>query len=54
LYKDVNIDEMEDMRDEMDDMMFETQEMNEMLNRNYALDVNEADLGKFYLLLLIN
>ena len=42
--KDINLDEMEDLRDEMDDMMWETQEMNEMLNRNFACDVNEQDL----------
>ena len=28
----------------MDDMMYETEYMNEMLNRNYAMDINEADL----------
>lgn len=37
---------MEDLRDDMDDMMYETQEMNEMLNRNYAVDVDENELDE--------
>ena len=28
----------------MDDMAYETNYINEMMNRNYALDVNEDDL----------
>ncbi len=35
------MDQLEDIRDDMDDMMFETEEMNEMLNRDYALDVKK-------------
>jgi hypothetical protein len=51
--KDIDVDQLDDLRDEMEDMMFETQEMNDMyfsksltfrLNRNYAMDVNEAEL----------
>lgn len=30
----------------MDEMMFETEEINEMLNRNYAVDVDEAELDE--------
>ena len=37
---------MEDLRDDMDDMMYETQEMNEMLNRNYAVEIDENELDE--------
>jgi charged multivesicular body protein 5 len=37
---------LEDLRDDMDDMMAETDYMNEMLNRNYGLDVDEAELDE--------
>lgn len=40
------MDELEDLRDEMDDMVYESDYMNDMLNRNYAMDVNEADLDE--------
>lgn len=40
----MNLDELEDLRDDMDDMQYETDYMNEMLNRNYAMDVDEAEL----------
>lgn len=42
--KNLNIDEIEDLRDEMDDMAWESKEINDMLNRDYACDVDEADL----------
>lgn len=41
LFEQVNLDELEDLRDEMDEMVYETDYMNDMLNRNYAMDVNE-------------
>jgi charged multivesicular body protein 5 len=42
--KNLNIDEIEDLRDEMDDMVWESNQINDMLNRDYACDVDEADL----------
>lgn len=42
--KNLNIDDIEDLRDEMDDMAWESKEINEMLNRDYACDVDEGDL----------
>ena len=44
--KEIKFDELEDLRDDMDDLMFETNEINDMLGDTYALDMNEADLGK--------
>lgn len=44
MFDNVNIDELEDLKDDMDDMAYETNYMNEMMNRNYGLDVNEDDL----------
>lgn len=38
------MDELDDLRDDMDDMMYETEEINEMLNRNYTVDVDEEEL----------
>lgn len=46
MMKDINLDDLDDLRDEMDDMMYETEEINEMLNRNYAMDVDEAELDE--------
>lgn len=40
------MDELEDIRDDMEDMMADTDYMNEMLNRNYAMDVDEAELDE--------
>ena len=42
--KNLNIDEIEDLRDDMDDMVYESNQINEMLNRDYACDVDEGDL----------
>ena len=44
MFDNVNIDELEDLKDDMDDMAYETNYMNEMMNRNYGLDVNEDDI----------
>eukprot|EP00825_Cyclidium_porcatum_P046818 TRINITY_DN7465_c0_g1_i3.p1 TRINITY_DN7465_c0_g1~~TRINITY_DN7465_c0_g1_i3.p1 ORF type:complete len:107 (+),score=41.02 TRINITY_DN7465_c0_g1_i3:32-352(+) len=35
----------EDVRDEMEDMIQDSNYINEELNRNFALDVNEAELN---------
>ncbi len=40
----VNADKMADLQDDMLDMKFEAQYMNDMLNRNYELDVDEDEL----------
>ena len=37
---------MEDLYDEMLEMQFETNYMNELMNRNYQLDVDENDLDE--------
>lgn len=46
MFENVNLDELEDLRDDMDDMQYETDYMNEMLNRNYTIDVDEAELDE--------
>lgn len=42
--KEINIDELDDLRDDMDDMLWESNEINDMLNRNYAVDIDEGEL----------
>ena len=42
--KDINLDELEDLRDELDEMVYESNEINDMLNRDYTVDVDESEL----------
>lgn len=44
IMKDMNIDELADIKDEMDDMMMDAQEMNEAVSSTFDMDINEADL----------
>lgn len=37
---DLDIDKLDDLRDEMDELKYESDYMNEMLNRNYDCDVD--------------
>ncbi len=47
MYKQVDVDAMEDMQDEMMEMKQDQDYMNEMMNRNYNMDdVDEADLDE--------
>ena len=41
--KNFNIDKMDDLKDQMLDMKFEADYMNEMMNRNYDMDMDEED-----------
>jgi hypothetical protein len=40
----IDIDQLEDLRDEMDEMIWESKEINDMLNRDYTVDVDEGEL----------
>lgn len=40
----IDIDELEDLRDEMDDMTYESKQIGDLLNRDYAVDVDDDDL----------
>ena len=44
IMKDLDIDKLDDLRDEMDDLKYESDYMNEMLNRDYNVDIDEDDL----------
>lgn len=44
IMKEMDIDKLDDIRDEMDEMKYDSEYMNEMLNRNYDCDVDEDDL----------
>lgn len=44
IMQDLNIDEVDDLKDEMEEMMWETDQINDALNRNYNMDIDEADL----------
>ena len=43
-FEAIDLDKLEDLRDDMQDMRYESEYMNELLNRDYDIDVNEADL----------
>lgn len=45
-FKDIDLDKLEDIRDDMEEMMEDTKYINEELNRNYAIDVNEDELNE--------
>lgn len=42
--KDIDIDEIYDLRDEMDDMVWESNQITDMLNRDYAVEVDDDEL----------
>jgi len=44
IMKDMDIDKLDDLRDEMDELKYESDYMNEMLNRDYNCDIDEDDL----------
>lgn len=44
MMKDVNIDDIDDLKDEMEEMKWESDQINDTLNRNYDLDVDEEEL----------
>jgi charged multivesicular body protein 5 len=41
--KNVDIDKLEDMQNDMLDMKIETEYMNEIMNRNYDVDEDDVD-----------
>lgn len=44
--KGLDLDKLDDLRDQMDDMKYESDYMNEMLNRDYEIDIDEDDLDE--------
>ena len=44
--KDLNMDELEDLRDDMEEMQMESEEMNEMLNMDFGCDIDEDELDE--------
>lgn len=42
--QNVNLDKMADLQDDMLDMKFEAQYMNDLLAKNYDVDVDEDEL----------
>lgn len=42
--KNLDLDKLDDIREQMMDMKYESDYMNEMLNRDYDIDVDEDDL----------
>jgi charged multivesicular body protein 5 len=43
---DGNLFNYSDIMDDMEDMKFETEYMNDMMNRNYACEVDEDELDR--------
>merc|ERR1711959_598211 len=46
MMKDIDLDELEDLRDDMEDMKYESEEINEMMNMDFGLDVDEDELDE--------
>ena len=55
MFKDIDMDKLDgiiiiitnsDIMDDMEDMKFETEYMNDMMNRNYSCDVDESELDR--------
>ncbi len=44
MMKDIDLDELADLRDDMEDMKYESEEINEMMNMDFGLDVDEDEL----------
>lgn len=40
LMGDLDIDKLDDLRDEMEELKYESDYMNEMLNRDYDIDID--------------
>ena len=38
----LDMDKLDDIRDQMDELKYDSEYMNEMLNRDYELDVDES------------
>ena len=46
MMKDIDMDELEDLRDDMEEMKMESEEVNEMLNMDFGCDVDEDELDE--------
>ena len=44
MMKDLDMDELEDLRDDMEDMKYESEEINEMMNMDFGCDIDEDEL----------
>jgi hypothetical protein len=44
MMKGIDIDELQDIRDDMEEMMYEAKEINEAMNRVGGLEIDEAEL----------
>ncbi len=44
--KEIDLDELADLRDDMEDMKYEREEINEMMNMDFGLDVDEDELDE--------
>ncbi|CAD8205383.1 unnamed protein product [Paramecium octaurelia] len=45
-FKEIDMDKLDDLMDDMEDMKFETDYMNDMMNRNYGCDIDESELDR--------
>ena len=46
MMQDIDLDELEDLRDEMEEMKFESEEINEALNMDFGCDYDEDELDE--------
>mmetsp|Transcript_32255 Transcript_32255/g.5824 ORF Transcript_32255/g.5824 Transcript_32255/m.5824 type:complete len:84 (+) Transcript_32255:378-629(+) len=40
----MKLNEMEDIMDDMEELMIDTEEMNEIMSRNYGVEIDEGEL----------
>jgi charged multivesicular body protein 5 len=46
MMEDIDMDELEDLRDDMEEMKYESEEVNEMLNMDFGCDIDEDELDE--------
>jgi charged multivesicular body protein 5 len=46
MMKDINMDELEDLREDMEDMRYESEEINEMMQMDFGVDIDEDELDE--------
>lgn len=46
MFAELDMDALDDIRDEMEEMAAESEYMNELMSRDYEVDVDEGDLDE--------
>ena len=46
MMEDINLDELEDLKDDMEEMMFDSEEINDALQMDFGCDIDEDALDE--------